>query len=112
MTGGMSREEILQRFEEWLERAVAPEEPPRGIDAEILAAVTGAAGEGEGRDPADAYSLRSAVTALAQEVKLQGRSFKELNETLSSQASRMIERERDLLVRETERRGRRKFSAS
>jgi molecular chaperone GrpE len=98
---GMSREEILQRFEEWLEGALAGEEPPRGIEAEILAAATGA---GEGREPADAYSLRSAVTALTQEVKLQGRSFKELNETLGSQASRMAERERDLLVREAERR--------
>ena len=43
------------------------------------------------------------MTALTQEVKLQGRSFKELNETLGSQASRMAERERDLR-RETERR--------
>jgi len=53
--------------------------------------------------PADAYSLRAAMTALAQEVKLQGRSFKELHDTLGSQAERMAERERDLL-RETERR--------
>jgi len=44
------------------------------------------------------------MTALTQEVRLQGRSFKELNETLGSQANRTAERERDLLVRETERR--------
>jgi molecular chaperone GrpE len=100
----MSREEIRRRFEEWLDKALADEEPPRGIEAEILAAVTGAASER--REPAPAYSLWSAMTALTQEVKLQGRSFKELNETLGSQASRMAERERDLLVRETERRGR------
>jgi len=98
----MSRGEILQRFERWLDGAVAAEEPPRGIEAEILAAVTGAASDG--REPAAAYSLWSAMTALTQEVKLQGRSFKELNETLGSQASQMTERERDLLVRETERR--------
>jgi molecular chaperone GrpE len=98
----MSREEILRRFEEWLEGAVASEEPPRGIDAEILAAVTGAAREGP--EPAAAYSLWSAMTALTQEIKLQGRSFKELTETLGSQANRMAEGERDLLVRETERR--------
>lgn len=97
----MSREEILRRFQEWLEGAVASEEPPRGIEAEILASVTGAASEG--REPA-AYSLWSAMTGLTQEVKLQGRSFKELNETLGSQANRIAERERDLLVRETERR--------
>src|SRR5580692_5070902 len=98
----ISREEILQRFQDWLEGAVATEEPPRGIEAEILAAVTSAASEG--KESATAYSLWSAMTALKQEVKLQGRSFKELNETLASQESRMADRERDLLVRETERR--------
>jgi molecular chaperone GrpE len=98
----MSREEILLRFERWLDGAVATEEPPRGIEAEILAAVTGTANEG--RETAAAYSLWSAMTALTQEVKLQGRSFKELNETLGSQASRMAEREREQLVRETDHR--------
>jgi molecular chaperone GrpE len=105
---GISREEILQRFEEWLDVALADEEPPRGIDAEILAAMTG---ESEGRTrPAstDAYSLLAAVTALTQEIKLQGRSFKELNDTVGSQAGRMAERERDL-VRETERRCRKEI---
>jgi molecular chaperone GrpE len=99
----MSREEILRRFEEWLDGALAGEEPPRGVEAEILAAM---ADDSEGRArpaPAAAYSLWEAMTALTQEVKLQGRSFKELNDTLGSQASRMVERERDL-VRETERR--------
>jgi len=98
----MNREEILRRFQEWLDGALASEEPPRGIEAEILAAVTGASSES--RRPPATYSLWSAMTALAQEVKLQGRSFKALNETLDSQAGRMAERERDLLVNETERR--------
>jgi molecular chaperone GrpE len=97
----MSREEILRRFQEWLDGALASEEPPRGIEAEILAAVTGPSGEGR-QFPAT-YSLWSAMTALAQEVKLQGRSFKALNETLDSQVGRMAERERDLLVNETQR---------
>ena len=91
----MSREEILRRFEEWLDGALAAEEPPRGIEAEILAAATG---HGEGRTrpaPAADYSLWAAMTALTQEVKLQGRSFKELNDTLGAQASRMAERERE-----------------
>jgi hypothetical protein len=43
------------------------------------------------------------MTTLTQEVKLQGRSFKELNDTLGAQSNRMAERERELL-RETERR--------
>jgi molecular chaperone GrpE len=99
----MGREEILRRFEEWLDGALAAEDPPRGVDAELLAALAGASEGGTRPEPADAYSLRAAVTALTQEVKLQGRSFKELNDTLDAQAERMSERERDVL-RETERR--------
>ncbi|MGO9260736.1 MAG: nucleotide exchange factor GrpE [Bryobacteraceae bacterium] len=98
----MSRDEILRRFEQWLDGALADEEPPRGIDAEILAAM---AGDSEGRTcpaPTAAYSLWAAMTALTQEVKLQGRSFKELNDTLGAQAGLMAEREGDLL-RETQR---------
>ena len=37
----MNREEILRRFEEWLDGALAAEEPPCGVEAEILAAVAG-----------------------------------------------------------------------
>ena len=107
MTGGISREEILRRFQEWLDGALASEEPPRGIEAEILAAVTGASSEEQ--QPPATYSLWSAMTTLAQEVKLQGRSFRELHETLDSQAGRMAEGERDLLVSETERRCRKEI---
>jgi molecular chaperone GrpE len=109
----MGREEILRRFEEWLDGALAAEEPPRGVDAELLAALAGASEGGARPEPADAYSLRAAVTALTQEVKLQGRAFKELHDTLGSQAERMSERERDLLRenerRETERRVRKEI---
>jgi molecular chaperone GrpE len=99
----MSREEILRRFEEWLDGALAAEEPPRGVDAEILSAVADESQGRAGPEPAAAYSLWAAMTALTQEVKLQGRSFKELNDTLGAQESRMAEREREL-QRETERR--------
>jgi molecular chaperone GrpE len=107
--GEISREEILRRFEAWLDNALADEEPPLGIEAEMLAAITGnsqgLAGQGPASQaPNSAYSLWAAMTALTQEVKLQGRSFKELNQTLGSQESRMEDRERDILVRETERR--------
>src|SRR5438105_204878 len=64
----MSREEILARFEQWLDGALAAEEPPRGVEAEILTAI---AGDSEGRArpaPTDAYSLWAAMTALTQEV--------------------------------------------
>jgi len=99
----MGRDEILRLFEKWLDGALAAEEPPRGVEAEILAAVAGPIEGSAGPLPDCAYSLWAAMTALTQEVKLQGRSFKELNETLGSQESRMAERERDL-TRETERR--------
>ena len=39
----------------------------------------------------DFYALWAGMTALTQEVKLQGRAFKELNDTLGSQPSRIAE---------------------
>ena len=122
----MTRDEIVRRFEAWLDLLLAREDPPGGIDAEILAALAGrdaldrgardrASGEGvDGTDaPADAvdaYGLWAAVTALTHEIKLQGRAFKELNGTLATQAATMAdqlrtayrEREREL-QREIER---------
>jgi molecular chaperone GrpE len=105
----MSREEILRRFESWLDTALAAEPPPGGIDAELLAAID--AGDRPEARSCDSYALWSAMTALSQEVKLQGRTFKELNETLGAQPRRIAEevrasyaeREREI-QRETERR--------
>lgn len=70
------RDEILRRFTSWLDAAFAAEEPPRGIPAEILAAADEPSG-------ADLYSVQAALTALVQEVKLQGRAFKQLNESIA-----------------------------
>jgi molecular chaperone GrpE len=98
----MSREEILRRFELWLDSALADEEPPRGIEPRILASLTEDAEEPPAN--ASAYSLWAAMTALTQEVKLQGRSFKDLNAGLASQAAGMAQRERDEVRRETEHR--------
>ncbi len=77
-----SKERLLRQFEAWLDRILASEEPPDGIDAELLSALE------TGQEPTDSreydlYSLWSAMTALAQEVKLQGRTFKQLNDTLA-----------------------------
>ena len=70
------RDTLLRRFSAWLDLALASENPPPGIPQELLS------GEGE---PAanDLYSVQAAVTALAQEVKLQGRTFKQLSETVA-----------------------------
>jgi hypothetical protein len=78
----MDRSEILQRFEHWLDGALAEEDPPQGIPAEILA---GDSGESA---PTDWYTMWAAVTALTQEVKLQGRAFKQLSESLAVEAER------------------------
>jgi len=78
----VDREEMLRRFEGWLDSVLALEEPPQGIAAELLSALTveaGASGDGQ----CDLYSMWAAVTALTQEVKLQGRTFKQLSETLA-----------------------------
>ena len=80
VTAGMSREEILRRFEEWLDGALAAEEPPRGIEAEILAALTGDGRAGSRAGRPRITPCGRPMTALTQEVKLQGRSFKELND--------------------------------
>jgi molecular chaperone GrpE len=113
MTAPIDRDEMLRRLQQLLEAAWADEAPPAGIDPAILAAVTdGEAAEADRRS--DSYSLWAAVTALTQEVKLEGRAFLELNRTLEAQTGRMLEevrgayaeRERNL-QREAERRCRR-----
>jgi molecular chaperone GrpE len=78
----MDRTEILQRFEQWLDSALAEEDPPQGIPAEILA------GDTAETTPTDWYTMWAAVTALTQEVKLQGRAFKQLSESLAAEAER------------------------
>lgn len=124
----LDREVILRRFEQWLDEVLSREEPPAGVDAELLAAlmppdtaqVDGSAGarideEDAGRE-VDSYALWAAMTTLAHEVTLQGRVFKELHTTLSAQAGAAAdqihglsrERERDLR-RDVERRCRREM---
>jgi len=114
----MNRDALVRRFEQWLDEALASEDPPGGIDAEMLAALADANPDANGWIDrlGDAYTLWAAMTALTHEVKLQGRSFKELHHTLGTQASGMAdeiraayrERERDV-QREAERRSRREI---
>lgn len=85
----MNRQEILQRFEQLVDSALASEEPPAGIDPLILAAISGGTEGTEGNY--DSYSLWAAITALTQEVKLQGRAFQELNHTLNAQTNTMLD---------------------
>ncbi len=80
------RASYLARFEAWLDRALAEEAEPAGLDASIL----GALASGESLDPKeDLYTLYEALTALAQEIKLQGRAFKDLSDAVSPLAERL-----------------------
>ena len=79
------RERLLRRFENWLDEALSDEDPPEGLAAEIIEALdAGRDTEGpeEREDSFDLYSLWGGMTALSQEVKLQGRTFKQLNDSL------------------------------
>ena len=78
----LEREEILRRFEVWLDGVLAAEEAPQGITAELLSSLATET-EVSTNDRCDLYSIWAAVTALTQEIKLQGRSFKQLSETLA-----------------------------
>lgn len=79
------RDEILRRFEALLDEVLADEAPPAGLPAVFMA-------EAEDIEPApapgapDLYSLWSAMTALAQEVKLQGRAFGRLADAVQEGA--------------------------
>ncbi|SPE26121.1 GrpE protein [Candidatus Sulfopaludibacter sp. SbA6] len=113
MSEPLTRDEILRCLEQWVDRTLAAEDPPHGIDPQVLSALTDGSNEAAAQAArrSDTYALWSAMTALAQEVKLQGRAFKELSDTLPEQAARSVEelraahreRERDL-EREAERR--------
>jgi molecular chaperone GrpE len=100
---------ILQQFEAWLDEALAEEPLPEGIAPDILSEIERGGLLEEGSPPgkeADLYSLWAGVTALAQEVKLQGRAFKELNDSLSPLLE-WVSTSQERAVREAERRARR-----
>jgi molecular chaperone GrpE (heat shock protein) len=94
-SAGFSPEErgrIVRGFETWLDRAMAIEPPPQGLTAGLLAALENGdllpplESTQPGGSGCDLYSLWAAMTALTQEVRLQGRTFKQLNETLIQNA--------------------------
>jgi molecular chaperone GrpE len=76
------RARILERFEAWLDESLSAGREPDGIAAEILAQ----AGAEEAPPFEDFYSMWAAVTALTQEVRLQGRAFKQIGSSLEAAA--------------------------
>jgi molecular chaperone GrpE (heat shock protein) len=114
------RGEIIRRFETLLDSVLAGEDPPAGIDAGILQSVLNdrdsldSAGDSAGARGCDSYTLWTAMTALTQEIKLQGRAFQELNRSMAAQPEKIADELRAIYAdrenaqrRETERRCRR-----
>src|ERR1035438_3629209 len=107
----MPRAEMLQRLEQMLDAALAAESVPAGLAEE--------SSELDAERACDSYARWSAMTALVQEVRLQGRAFQELNHTLEAQTEKALaelravwtDRERHL-QREAERRSRREILGS
>ena len=77
------RAQIVRSFEAWLDSVLASEAPPQGLTAQLLSALQSGDALPPVEGACDLYSLWSAMTALAQEVKLQSRTFKQLNDTLA-----------------------------
>jgi molecular chaperone GrpE len=67
---------LRERFETWL-AALEPESFPASVDASLFASAD------EAESGSDLYSLWEAVTTLSQEVRLQGRAFKQLGDGLT-----------------------------
>jgi molecular chaperone GrpE len=84
------REAILRGFESWLDSALAGEQPLPSLAADLLTAIE----NGEPLPPieggCDLYSLWSAMTALRREVKLQSRTFKQVNDALAQLKQTMV----------------------
>jgi molecular chaperone GrpE len=77
---------ILQRFAGWLDDVLAEEKPLEGVAAELLAELYVNKESDTVSSRAKTYDLHStwsAMTALTQEIKLQGRAFKQLNEKMA-----------------------------
>ncbi len=96
------RERMIRNFAAWLDRALEDEELPEGLPPELLSALQngeplppleGSPATGQG---SDLYSLWSSMTTLAQEVRVQGRLFKQLNDTLiQDMQDRTVQREEE-----------------
>lgn len=82
------RERLLQAFAAWLDRVLEAETPPLGLTADLVSALH----NGDPLPPVDGkydlHSLWAAMISLTQEVRLQGRTFKQLNDTLSRSLER------------------------
>lgn len=80
-----ARERYVALFTRWLDRALADEAPPPGLDERLFERL-----EADPVPPGvDLSSLFGALTALTQEVRLQGRAFKGLTDAVSPLVDRL-----------------------
>ena len=87
------RDEILRRFTAWLDQGMAHEAVPAGVPDDILRGAAPPAGS-------DLYSVQAALTALTQEVKLQGRWFQQLSEAVAPALQPLAEQARQQAQKE------------
>ena len=97
---------ILQRFAKWLDDILAEEKPLEGFAAELLSELYDERDSdttGPAESTYDLHSTWSALTALTQEIKLQGRAFKQLSDKmepfagLDASIDRLLAAHRDAL---------------
>ena len=102
MTDPAQGSRLRERLELWIEETLGQEQPIEGIDAELLRELD--ASQAVAPVQADLYTLWSAMTGLVQEVKLQGRAFNQLNESLArvTELPTVVTRALDVLSRAVE----------
>lgn len=76
------RQRLIEQFERWLDQMLADEAPPAGLPAELLAELESENPQATSRG-CDLYTVFSGLTTLSGEVRLQGRSFKQLVDLLA-----------------------------
>jgi len=77
------RRRLLRRFNLWLDEMLDQEPAPTGVAAEVLEALQAETETPQAPDSIpDLYSQWSAVIAMTEETRLQGRSFKQLHNDL------------------------------
>ena len=82
------RRPLVQQIEQWVNRMLAGEEPPAGLPLELLAEAEAVAADAPSAaavsaDGCDLYTLFSALTTLSGEIRLQGRTFKQVVDALA-----------------------------
>ncbi len=82
------RDRIMRCFGAWLDKVLAREPAPEGLEKHILERIMEDGTTVDRVRDVDLYSVVAGLTALTTEVKLQGRTFKELREGIEPMAGR------------------------